>query len=482
MGSPEAARIPNRFESVLARGDLNPTPLILPVDEDLRAFERARRTARMQGGGVLSFLLGPSGVGKTTAAHSAASHMPDRYNQVFPLPPSVELRRAAAYLNEHLPGPNGKALPVLLDGREVTDDDVGIRQFLAAANQLLRRREDLLFAWPITDDRWHAALRATAETIGGANLAPPESDLHIAGPAPADWQVVLERLLIQMDLTLSEIGIDEQVIAEYAERESTVGDFLGEVGKTLVRRVDEVQLEQALPRLVFVITSSSEVVGEANRLRRAGSLLVKAEELLSYSPRSKAAKWWRARSASPEHHLGYIISLFRARLVTMTPSSVVYACAEFGAADLQGAVKDHGFAKHRGNADRTLRSTDFYRFLAGETTSELTSTRKGKTADATLAAYGAVQGRSAKRHKAINQAIARLAGRNVEGFRDDLARFEVDLGDQDVYVDAVVPLEAEDLHLEFHHLSPPNCNAAKMSAYVMEKLQNYAVHYNLIPR
>lgn len=63
-----------------------------------------------------------------------------------------------------------------------------------------------------------------------------------------------------------------------------------------------------------------------------------------------------------------------------------------------------------------------------------------------------------------------------------LGSFEVDLGEQDIYTDAVIPLGANDLYLEFHHLSPAHARAASISSYVMEKLRTYAIRHNLIPR
>lgn len=112
----------------------------------------------------------------------------------------------------------------------------------------------------------------------------------------------------------------------------------------------------------------------------------------------------------------------------------------------------------------------------------MTSTSKGRTAQTTLRAHAAVQALSAKRHKAINQAICQLAEQVVPDFKASLGAFEVHLGEQDTFADAVVPLFGEDLHLEFHHLSSAHCSAASMSAYIMEKLRTYAWRHNIIPR
>ena len=67
-------------------------------------------------------------------------------------------------------------------------------------------------------------------------------------------------------------------------------------------------------------------------------------------------------------------------------------------------------------------------------------------------------------------------------FKASLGSFEVDLGEQDTFTDAVIPLDGEDLHLEFHHLSSAHCRAASMSTYIMDKLRTYAWRHNVIPR
>jgi hypothetical protein len=471
--------IPSRFESILERLDLEPAPLILPVEEDLRLFARLARMGRMQSGGLLAFVLGGSGVGKTTAVYSAATHMPDLFGPVLPAPALLPTRELPGWIEANLPTVGERTTPLLFDGREVTDDQVGLAQFMAALSQLLRRRADVLAIWPTTDPAWHAELRRLAERIGGETLAPPDADLQIAGPPMDMWPVALDRLLIQMDRTLPDLGIDDEAVERLAADAPTAGAFLRRVGALMIDRVDDVQDARVLPSLLFVITSTSEVVGEADRLRRAGSFLLRAEELLNYSPRSRAGLWWRERNRDPRHHLGYIITLFRARLATMTPSSVIYACAEFDES-LREVVRAAGVARSTANADRTLKNTDFYRYIIGQPPTELTSTRKGKTAPTTLAAYRDIQKLSATRHLAINRAICRLMDRNIGHFDLENAAFEVDQGDGEVFTDVVVPTSSGDEYLEFHHAADPR--AAAIAAYIMGKLQYYAIRFNLIPR
>ncbi|MFJ4261982.1 hypothetical protein ACIPYU_06030 [Paenarthrobacter nicotinovorans] len=289
-------------------------------------------------------------------------------------------------------------------------------------------------------------------------------------------------MLLQLDQSFDELALSEETIDSCQADGSSVGEFLENVRDKITSRVDTVRLTKNLPTVLFVISSGAGVVGEANRIRRAKHLHLKADELLAYSPKSEAGKYWKARLNDPNHHLAYITTLFQAKLVTMGPSSVVHSALEYGDAPLQAMAKTAGVTKNSANAGTTFRSTDFHKFLTATNEFELTSTSKGTVSPAVRSAYKAIQAASAKRHKAINQSICALAQKQVPEFHADLGRFEVDLGDANAFADAVISLAGDDLHLEFHHLSEAHCKASSMSSYVMNKLQTYALHYNLIPR
>ncbi|MET8606668.1 hypothetical protein [Streptomyces rubiginosohelvolus] len=475
-------KIPTRFEHILGDDRLSSTPLIVRVIADMKKFEILRRTTEIQGGGILAFLSGSSGCGKTTSVWSASINMSDRFEQVVTVPSTVPLREINIWLEAHIPNRTSKSLLVLMDGREASDDTIGLRQFMASLNQFLRGRPDVIVCWPTTSDDWKKELISIARTVGGNSLTPASADVTISGPAKTSWNDVLERLFIQLDQRLEDLGMDANYISLAVDENSTVGDFLGAVRDAIAARVDLVQISQDLPEILFVVTSTSSVVGESNRLRRAGTMILKAEELVGYSPRSESGKWWQERNQSPQHHLAYVISLFRAKLVTMTPSSVVYSIASYGPEDMREALKEKGVGKSPTNADTTFQSTDFSKFINGSGMNELTSTTKGRTSDSILAGYSFIQSSSSKRHKVINQAICALAEKNVPDFAAGMGRFEVDLGDQDTYADAVIALGDRELHLEFHHLSDAHCRAASIAAYIMKKLRVYSNHYNITPR
>ncbi|MFJ4591070.1 hypothetical protein [Kitasatospora sp. NPDC088861] len=448
----------------------------------MKKFEILRRTAEIQSGGLLAFLSGLSGCGKTTSVWSASINMADRFERVVSVPATVPLREVAQWMGENISQPTEKSILVLMDGREASDDTVGLRQFMASLNQFLRSRSDIIVCWPTTNDDWKGELIQLARSVGGSSLTPASADISISGPPKEQWSDVLERLFIQLDQRLEDLGMGGETIASSIASSNSVGEFLAAIRDAIAERVDHVQVTRDLPEILFVVTSTSPVVGEANRLRRAGTMILKAEELVGYSPRSEAGKWWQERNSDPSHHLAYVISLFRAKLVTMTPSSVVYSILEYGPGDMREVIREKGVNKSPANADTTFKSTDFYKYITGAGVNELTSTTKGKTSDSILGAFDVIQGSSARRHKAINQAICALAEKNVPEFKASLGGFEVNLGEQDIYADAVISIGFDDIHLEFHHLSDAHCRAASISAYIMKKLRAYSNHYNITPR
>ena len=474
--------IPNRFESLLENSRFNYSALIYQVEEDLKAIEGLANLIRVQNGGILAFLIGPSGIGKTTSVYSASIFLKEKFNSVIAVPPQVEFRHVMNWVEKHIPDRNGKINLILFDGREVTDDVMGIKEFISTLNQVLRRRNDLLVLWPTTDSQWHSELRNIAQNVGGNNLCPRQSDVSVKGPHKDDWSKIFERLLIQLDLTPQESGIDNSFILSKVEDNSSIGNFLGSLSSEFAARITLKREELGLPQILFIVSSGQQVASEANRLRRAGNHYLKAEELVSYSPRSAAGKWWQERSSNPQHHLSYVISLFSARLLTLSCSSVVYSCLHFGSDELQSASASEGLKKHKVNLQTTFKATDFAKFFRNELSTELTSSRKGKNADATLNSFAAIQKLSAQKHKNINQAICQtLAYCNADIDKDEFS-FEVDAGEQNLFTDAIISWETKKHYLEFHHLSEEHCNAAKMASYIMGKLQRYAIHYNIIPR
>lgn len=92
------------------------------------------------------------------ATYPAATFGAEAYEAVLLVPHDVPLREVPRWLDENLPGPSAKARLVLFDGREVTDDAVGLKQLIVSLNQMLRRRPDVIFV-PPTNSRTTARER-----------------------------------------------------------------------------------------------------------------------------------------------------------------------------------------------------------------------------------------------------------------------------------------------------------------------------------
>lgn len=144
-----------------------------------------------------------------------------------------------------------------------------MRQTMAGLNQLVRRRADLVVCWPTVSAEWRDQLVGLARTIGGDGLC-PEGFESFEGPPREWWPEILDRILIQIEHTLDDVALEPSFIEEVATNSGNAGQFLEAISTAIAERVDDVQLTNRLPRIVFVVTSTSEVVGEANRLRQAG--------------------------------------------------------------------------------------------------------------------------------------------------------------------------------------------------------------------
>lgn len=474
--------IPNRFESILNSALFNDfKPLILPVESDLKKIQILNQKMRIQNGGVLAFILGRTGIGKTTLAHSIPVYLYSEFSQTIRIPDDIEFREVIKWLQLNLPEKTTKSIVLLFDGREITDDSVGLNQFLTGLNQLLRKRNDLLFLWPTNSMEWFKSVKEIAKTIGGSNFSPGNGDLEVAGVDKSNWRHILEKILIQIDISIEDFALSSETLDSFLS-EDTLGEFLSKVGTELSNNVLELQQIKNLPKLIFVISSGEEVGGEANRIRKAKNFTLRGNELLSYSSQSESGKFWRTRGEDPKQKLAYIISLFEARLTTVSASVVTYACLHYGEAKLQSIPHLKKIQRNSANAKTTMKASDLYKFLTDTTTEELTSSKKGKTSEITIDSFSEIQKLSAKKHKEINKAVASLLSETLMTYDKGSEKFEVDGGSQNLYTDLVATVNGNEIYFEFHHLSIPKCNAASMSSYIMDKLRAYAFHFNLMPR
>ena len=133
-----------------------------------------------------------------------------------------------------------------MDGREASDDRIGLKQLTSGLNQLLRERPDLIVCWPTVDTEWRDELVELARTIGGRGLCPDGFD-GFKGPPQETWPEILERILIQLDHNLDDVALEQSYVEDVAKQETNVGRFLEVISGAIAERVDDVQLTAVSP-------------------------------------------------------------------------------------------------------------------------------------------------------------------------------------------------------------------------------------------
>jgi hypothetical protein len=193
-----------------------------------------------------------------------------------------------------------------------------------------------------------------------------------------------------------------------------------------------------------------------------------------YTRRSRIAQWWAERNKDVKTSLPYIVSLFDAQLLSLSPSSVVHSillAAPSGFPNLAGKV-----TKNAGNARRIMMSTEFFKFSKGQEV-DIKET-KPSTKTETLEAYALIQERSKDRHKIINQAILRLSEDVGCGFNNVLLEQSCGSASR-VCTDAIADLNGTKCNIEFFHKSSSESTENPIAIYVLEKLKEYAVSYGV---
>lgn len=476
---------PTKFESILRDDSLKFAPLIVGVDSDLRRFRSAARFNRAQGAGSLSIICNPPGQGKTTAVYAASVLLRDIFLPVKSMPAAhvVKLRDTPEWLNKNLPNKSDKISIILIDGREKTDDDQGLRDMMGAMNNLVRGRPDLLFVWPTTDEAWRDHLVETARAFGSQSFCPDSAVFSVDGPAKNRWLEVASLMLEQLQSTWDEFGINEASAEEIAKNEETLGDFLTKLNRVRIEQDDHAEEVTGLPEVVFVVSSHSIVVSHVARFRNPTTYRIRTDEIVRSARSQEVGKFWTERGAAQKGNLAWVSSLLSAKLLSLTPSTIAHACGLYSEPDsrLRAAVENTGFKAGRGAGSNAYRKTDLGRFLAGIPVPEVLNKNKGRTTSTTLAAFDAVQALSGRHHLAINRAILSLAAEASGLFKIEEVEFEKPLGG-DAIVDAIVPMVGRRAHIEFHHLSEKHCNPNSIATYIMKKLRTYATQYNLIDR
>ena len=444
--------LPTKFESILRSTDLTFGPLIVKVDADLAKFRSLVAFNAAQDAGSLAVICSPPGQGKTTAAYAATVLLKDLFLPVKSVPAqlALPLRNIPPWLVENLPPRTNRTTLVLIDGRESTDDDQGLRDVMGALNNVVRGRPDLLFVWPTTDESWRDRLVSVARSFGSQSFCPNNAVFSIQGPSREQWIEVASLMFDQLNSSWDEFGVNESSAAEIAKQHSTLGDFLTAINQVRVDQEGVADNVTGLPEIVFVVSSHSQVVSHVARLRNPRTYRIRTDEVMQSARMQEVGKFWLARGAAQKQNLAWVSSLLQVKLLSLTPSTVAHACALFSTAGspVRKAVEKTKFRGSLGAGKVAYSKTDLGRFLAGEPVPEVLTSNKGKTSASTLAAYDAIQALSSRSHLEINRSILRLAAEASSLFTVDEIEFEKPLG-ADAVVDAMCRRAIEGFILNF---------------------------------
>jgi hypothetical protein len=479
--------VPANFETLrTAVGPDRLSHVLLECPTDLLALKHAVAEVSTAGQGKLLFLLGRPGQGKTSLIESLAVFLADVVGTVLSPPPEFELPLGGlpAWIHRELPlareKARGKLIVINLDGREIpTIDEVATKAAMGNLNALLRRNPGLLAVWPVNDEEFAKTAIARLTLAGGKSALAATPIHHLQGLPKSDWQRALNLLLAATSVSLADAAISADEAAALVIPEDTVGDFLRAVQKLVVARYDLGEIGAKLPFLSIVITSNDDIYDACRLLRRGNKFLVDPDKLLQFSRANVAEDWRRRGKENPRKGLPFITALFEVRLLNLSSSAVVNACA-FGAdAELKRRILKHYNAQVPANAKNSMRNSALARAFRDEDDVGLA---KSNPTDPIRKAYREVQSLTNAKHRQINESIVKVL-RDLGVQTPDLEFEYRPFGDdksRELRCDAWFMGDERPEALEFTHRADGDATVAVVASYVLSKVQDYARDYGLV--
>ena len=479
--------IPANFETLRhAVGPDRLSHVLLECPDDLRAIKQVIAEVSTARQGKLAFLLGRPGQGKTSLIESLSVFLADVVGTVLSPPPEFQLPLAdlPAWLHNELPLAReraaGKLIVVNLDGREIpTVDEVATQAAMGNLNALLRRTGSLLALWPVNDETFATSAIARLTLAGGKSALAATPIHRLVGLARADWHKALDLLLAATNVSLADAAMSPEEVRALEPPEETLGDFLRAVQRLVVARYDVGEIGAALPLLNVVITANDDIYDACRLLRRGNKFLVDPDKLLQFS-RANVAEDWRSRGRdNPRKGLAFISALFEVRLLNLSSSAVVNACAFGDDAALRALVRKHYNAQVRANAKNAMRNSALARALQKQDDVGLARSNPSQPIQA---AYKAVQRLTNPKHKAINSAITAVLadlGIQMPGLEFEYRPFGDD-PDRELRCDVWFEPPDRPVALEFTHRADGDAGTAVIASYVLGKVQDYARDYGLL--
>lgn len=469
--------LPTRYEPLINVLGENAKTTLLEQKSDLTVIKRLLARMKSSGQGKIIFIFGSSGSGKTTFVHSIETFLSDEIYSIVDLPPEhkLSLQDTPKWISS-LPK-NNRITVVNFDAREAPSFDEKIyRSFLVQLNSIIRTRNDILIVWPINDMSYGEAIVEIIEQVGGKSPFGKFPIYHMEGLGKDQYIQCLTKILQVANWNLEDAALGWDDVEKLVSSSNTVGSFLDEVQELVAERFDIDNIGVELPNITFVLTSNRKDIKNICRgLRRADSYYVEASRLMMYTKKSNVSEWWSERSKNQRTSLPYIVALFNAQLITVSGSGVVHSIIHFGNDVLNECTSK--ITANMGNAKRVIESSELYKYSLGHAVDN----REYGLAqnENTQAAYSCIQKYSKKQHKNINKSIMKLVKDAGGGYKKWKYEHQTRAGlISDIYIEK----EDKPLCLEFHHKAETECTYNKVSIYLLEKLKEYAVNYNLTPR
>jgi len=451
---------------------------------DLDAMKRVVAEVQSAGQGKLLFLVGASGSGKTSLVESLGVFLSDVVGAVVTPPADYELplRDLPSWLGRSLPGAREKAgrrlVVVNLDGRELPS--VNQEETFAAMvniNAFLRHNSGVLATWPVVNEAFADNAISGLRQSGGSTALASTPKLRVSGLVPTQYFDALSLILRTTSVTLDDAAVSEGEARAFVERSGSIGDYLERVHQLVVSRYDLGGIGQTLPKIHVVVTSGADTTTSCRMIRRGDRFLVDPDRLLQFSRANVADDWRRRADENPRKGLAFIVSLFEVRVLNVSCSAVVNACAFCSDADITQAIRRHYPSPIRANAANALRGSALVRALSGQPDA---AAGYNQPTEKITKAYEAVQTFTRTKHRTINEAMVRVLTDELNIDLPELAFEQNPVLDHDLRVDVIFRRGERPETLEFTHRRSDDASAAAISSYVLTKVQDYARDYGLI--
>lgn len=479
--------VPDRLEPLrdLVGADNLGNVLVRP-HEDIEALKRAVVEVHGARQSKVLFLLGKGGSGKTSLATGCPLFLTDLLrapaidaprDYVLPLPELVR------WIAENVPTERDRVVVVNVDGRENPAYSIDqIKGAVVNLNSFLRDNRNLLILWPVTAAGFAQTLVRGFDEVGGSSALASERIHSVVGIDQSRWLDVLELILNSTSTSLADAAVTREEVQALVHQEPTIGDFLAAVRRLVLARYDVGEVGKSLPRVTVVVSSLKDLRNPTRILQRTRDFLVDPERVLRNCRANIGDDWKRMAQSNAQHSFAFISSLLEVRLVHVSASAVVNACAQSSDQELADLVKKHYPKATPVNAANAMNSTSLVRSLKKQ---QDTGAGAARTSEEIASAYRAIQAKSSDSawHRKINQAIVEVLMHSRVGVELPDLEFEKEpLRGRDstklLRVDAWFEPGERPQTLELTHIL--KAGEATIAKYVLEKTMAYARDYGLL--